>query len=67
MGEEVVCASEWMDRDHNGARGIYLRELGDSPALGASIDGSVAMSRLSGNMSRVAYSTLLADSEITQC
>ena len=48
---------ERMDRDYNGARGIYLRALGDIPALRASLSGcaaSVAMPQLSGNMSRVA-------------
>ena len=48
---------ERMDRDHNGARGIYLRALGDIPALRESLSAcaaSVAMPHLSGNMSKVA-------------
>ena len=46
---------ERVDRDHNGARGIYLRALGDIPALRASLSSraaSVASPRLCGNMSR---------------
>ena len=58
-GASVIVGQdgERMDRDHNGARGIYLRALGDIPALRASLDGcaaSVASPRLSGNMSKVA-------------
>ena len=48
---------ERMDRDYNGARGIYLRALGDTPALRAWLSAcaaSVAMPRLSGNVSKVA-------------
>ena len=48
---------ERMDRDYNGARGIYLRVLGDTPALrewlsacAASVDNSL----LSGNVRAVA-------------
>ena len=55
-GSSVVVGQdgERMDRDYNGARGIYLRALGDIPALRASLLGcaaSVARPRLSGNMS----------------
>ena len=49
----VGCDGERMDRDYNGARGIYLRALGDIPVLRASLLGcaaSVDNSRLSGNM-----------------
>ena len=58
-GASVVVGSdgERMDRDHNGARGIYLRALGDTPVLRESLSGcaaSVAMPRLSGNVSKVA-------------
>ena len=58
-GASVIAGSdgERMDRDHNGARGIYLRALGDIPALRASLSGcaaSVARPQLSGNMSVVA-------------
>ena len=48
---------ERMDRDYNGARGIYLRALGGIPALRESLSScaaSVASPRLSGNMSKVA-------------
>ena len=44
---------ERMDRDYNGARGIYLRALGDTPALRAWLSAcaaSVTDSRLSGNV-----------------
>ncbi len=44
---------ERMDRDYNGARGIYLRALGDTPALRAWISACAAIvddSRLSGNV-----------------
>ena len=57
LGGAAVIAGqdgERMDRDYNGARGIYLRALGDIPALRASLQGcaaSVAKPRLSGNMS----------------
>ena len=36
-GASVVVAQDGarMDRDYNGARGIYLRALGDIPALRA--------------------------------
>ena len=44
---------ERMDRDYNGARGIYLRALGDTPALRewlSACTASVDYSRLSGNV-----------------
>ena len=55
-GASVVVSAdgERMDRDYNGARGIYLRALGDIPALRASLSGCAASAvrpRLSGNMS----------------
>ena len=55
-GSSVVVSQdgERMDRDYNGARGIYLRALGDIPALRACLSGcaaSVDRPRLSGNMS----------------
>lgn len=58
-GSSVVVGQdgERMDRDHNGARGIYLRALGDTPALRESLSScaaSVDHSRLSGNVSKVA-------------
>ena len=58
-GATVVVGrdGERMDRDHNGARGIYLRALGDTPALRdwlSACAASVAMPRLSGNVSKVA-------------
>ena len=58
-GTTVIVGSdgERMDRDYNGARGIYLRALGDIPALRAWLPecaASVSESRLSGNMSAVA-------------
>ena len=48
---------ERMDRDYNGARGIYLRALGDIPALRVWLSACAACvtgSRLSGNMRAVA-------------
>ena len=57
LGGAAVIAGqggERMDRDYNGARGIYLRALGDIPVLRASLSvcaASVARPRLSGNMS----------------
>ena len=48
---------ERMDRDYNGARGIYLRALGDTPALRdwlSACAASVTDSRLSGNVRAVA-------------
>ena len=58
-GATVVVGQdgERMDRDHNGARGIYLRALGDTPVLRESLSGcaaSVASPQLSGNVSKVA-------------
>ena len=58
-GASVVVGldGERMDRDYNGARGIYLRALGDTPALRESLSScaaSVASPRLSGNVSKVA-------------
>ena len=55
-GASVIVGQdgERMDRDYNGARGIYLRALGDIPALRASLSecaASAARPRLSGNMS----------------
>ena len=55
-GASVVVGGdgERMDRDYNGARGIYLRALGDTPALRAWLSAcaaSVDNSRLSGNVS----------------
>ena len=58
-GASVVMGrdGERMDRDYNGARGIYLRALGDTPALRAWLSAcaaSVDNSHLSGNVSKVA-------------
>ena len=58
-GASVIVGGdgERMDRDYNGARGIYLRALGDTPALRAWLSAcaaSVSESRLSGNVSAVA-------------
>ena len=58
-GASVVVGGDGkrMDRDYNGARGIYLRALGDIPALGALFSecaASVNDSRLSGNVRAVA-------------
>ena len=58
-GASVIVGQdgERMDRDYNGARGIYLRALGDFPVLRESLSScaaSVAMPHLSGNMSKVA-------------
>ena len=54
-GSTVIVGGdgERMDRDYNGARGIYLRALGDTPALRAWLSAcaaTVADSRLSGNV-----------------
>ena len=54
-GASVIVGSdgEWMDRDYNGARGIYLRAQVDTPALRAWLSAcaaSVDDSRLSGNV-----------------
>ena len=66
-GASVVVAQdgERMDRDYNGARGIYLRALGDIPALRAMLSecaASASNSCLSGNMSKTAESVLLGSS-----
>ena len=58
-GASVVVGrdGERMDRDYNGARGIYLRALGDTPALRtwfSACAASVDNSRLSGNVRAVA-------------
>ena len=48
---------ERIDRDYNGARGIYLRALGYTPALRdwlSACAASVVKPRLSGNVSKVA-------------
>ena len=53
----VAQDGERMDRDYNGARGIYLRALGDIPALRAWLLGCAASANdscLSGNMSMTA-------------
>ena len=57
-GATVITGSdgEKMDRDYNGARGIYLRALGDTPALRTMFSecaASVDNSRLSGNVRAV--------------
>ena len=66
-GASVVVAQdgERMDRDYNGARGIYLRALGDIPALRACLSecaASASNSCLSGNMSEDAQVSLLGSS-----
>ena len=66
-GASVVVAQdgERMDRDYNGARGIYLRALGDIPTLRAMLlecAASANDSCLSGNMSKTAESALLGSS-----
>ena len=66
-GASVIAGSdgERMDRDYNGARGIYLRALGDIPALRAwfsACAASVDNSRLSGNMSEDAQVSSLGSS-----
>ena len=58
-GAAVIEGSdgERMDRDYNGARGIYLRAPGDTPALRdwlSACPASMNDSRLSGNVSKVA-------------
>ena len=57
----VAQDGERMDRDYNGARGIYLRALGDIPALRALPEcaASANDSCLSGNMSYDAQVSLL--------
>ena len=66
-GASVVVAQDGdrMDRDYNGARGIYLRALGDIPALRALLSGCAASANdscLSGNMSEDAQVSLLGSS-----
>ena len=66
-GASVVVAQdgERMDRDYNGARGIYLRALGDIPALRdwlSECAASANESCLSGNMSEDAQMSLLGSS-----
>ena len=66
-GASVVVAQdgERMDRDHNGARGIYLRALGDIPALRALLSECAASANdscLSGNMSDDTQVSLLGSS-----
>ena len=66
-GASVVVAQdgERMDRDYNGARGIYLRALGDIPALRALLSERAASANdscLSGNMSDDAQVSLLGSS-----
>ena len=43
-GRRTVRSSDGrrMDRDHNGARGIFLRALGDTPSLRQHVSGCVA-------------------------
>ena len=58
-GASVITGSdgERIDRDYNGARGVYLRALGDTPALRtwfSACAASVTGSRLSGNVRAVA-------------
>ena len=58
-GASVITGSDGarMDRDYNGARGIYLRALGDTPALRTMFSecaASVTGSHLSGNVRAVA-------------
>ena len=55
-GSSVVVGQDGdrMDRDYNGARGIYLRALGDIPSLRACLSecaASAVRPQLSGNMS----------------
>ena len=66
-GASVVVAQdgERMDRDYNGARGIYLRALGDIPALRDWLSECAAGANdscLSGNMSEDAQVSLLGSS-----
>ena len=66
-GASVVVGQDGdrMDRDHNGARGIYLRALGDIPALRAWLSECAASANdscLSGNMSEDAQVSLLGSS-----
>ena len=66
-GASVVVAQdgERMDRDYNGARGIYLRALGDIPALRDWLSECAASANdscLSGNMSEDTQVSLLGSS-----
>ena len=66
-GASVVVAQdgERMDRDYNGARGIYLCALGDIPALRTWLSECAASANdscLSGNMSEDAQVSLLGSS-----
>ncbi len=66
-GASVVVAQddERMDRDYNGARKIYLRALGNIPALRALLSECAASANdscLSGNMSKTAESVMLGSS-----
>ena len=61
----VLRTASEMDRDYNGARGIYLRALGDIPALRALLSECAASANdscLSGNMSEDAQVSLLGSS-----
>ena len=61
----VAQDGERMDRDYNGARGIYLRALGDIPALRALLSECAASANescLSGNVSEDAQVSLLGSS-----
>ena len=61
----VAQDGERMDRDYNGVRGIYLRALGDIPALRALLSECAASANnscLSGNMSKTAESVLVGSS-----
>ena len=66
-GASVVVGQdgERMDRDYNGARGIYLRALGDIPALRAWLSECAASANdscFSGNMSDDTQVSLLGSS-----
>ena len=66
-GASVVVSQDGdrMDRDYNGSRGIYLRALGDIPALRAWLSECAASANnscLSGNMSDDAQVSLLGSS-----
>ena len=61
----VAQDGERMDRDYNGARGIYLRALGDIPALREQLSECAASANdscLSGNMSEDAQVSLFGSS-----
>ena len=53
-GRKTVRSSDGrrMDRDHNGARGIFLRALGDTPSLRQHVSGCIAtnLKRLLANL-----------------